>query len=303
VRARCVDTHRGLHTDRAQPAAAAPDSGRAPIVTTAFSYTGEVVGDAAGGARRGATYAGAAAAQITEALRRIVGWSGLELFAFVLGTHGGAPSDRVGDVQGVSNLQAPETLRLEELWLQQNLFGNRLSVLAGRYDLNSEFYRLQSGGVFVNSSFGIGPELAQSGAAGPSIFPNTSVGARLALKPSPNAVLRVAMLDGVPVDRAHGSARVFAPGDGALLSSVRQPSSNVRIPRRRRTIPAFASGAASRDRTPERSPSARGTIRLAFPISPTRSRRERPCSIAEAAARTSSLIASSGRRTTEARLR
>ena len=197
--------------------AATPDSGPAPIVTTAFSYTGEVVGDVAGGARRGATYAGAAAAQITVALRRIVGWSGLELFVFVLDTHGGAPSDRVGDVQGVSNLQAPERLRLEELWLQQNVFGNRLSVLAGRYDLNSEFYRLQSAGLFVNSSFGIGPELAQSGAAGPSIFPNTSVGARVALKPSPNVVLRVAVLDGVPVDRAHGIARLFAPGDGALL--------------------------------------------------------------------------------------
>ena len=204
---------------RAQSAgsAATPASGPPPIVATAFSYTGEVVADAAGGARRGATYTGTAAAQITVALRRIVGWSGLRLFVFVLDTHGGAPSDRVGDVQGVSNLQAPERLRLEELWLQQNVFANRLSVLAGRYDLNSEFYRLQSAGLFVNSSFGIGPELAQSGAAGPSIFPNTSVGARLALKPSPNAVLRVAVLDGVPVDRAHGTARLFAPGDGALL--------------------------------------------------------------------------------------
>jgi len=142
---------------------------------------------------------------------------GLKLFVFVLDTHGGAPSDRVGDVQGVSNLQAPERLRLEELWIQQNVFGNRLSVLAGRYDLNSEFYRLQSAGLFVNSSFGIGPELAQSGAEGPSIFPNTSVGALLAFKSSPNAVLRVAVLDGVPVYRAHGVARLFAPGDGALL--------------------------------------------------------------------------------------
>ena len=196
---------------------ATPDSGSPPIVTTAFSYTGEVVADGAGGVRRGATYTGAAAAQITVALGPIVGWPGLKLFVFVLDTHGGAPSDRVGDVQGVDNLQAPARLRLEEIWLQQNGLDNRLSVLAGRYDLNSEFYRLQSAGLFVNSSFGIGPELAQSGAEGPSIFPNTSVGALLAFKSSPNAVLRVAVLDGVPVYRAHGVARLFAPGDGALL--------------------------------------------------------------------------------------
>jgi porin len=198
-------------------ASASSDSSPLPTVATAFSYTGEVVADAAGGVHRGATYTGGAAAQITVALGRISGWPGLELFVFVLDSHGGAPSERVGDVQGVSNLQAPARLRLEEIWLQHNGFGNHLSVLAGRYDLNSEFYRLQSAGLFVNSSFGIGPELAQSGVEGPSIFPNTSVGARLAYKSSPNAVLRVAVLDGIPVYRAHGAARFFAPGDGAFL--------------------------------------------------------------------------------------
>ena len=105
------------------------------------------------------------------------------------------------------------------VWLQQNVLGNRLSVLAGRYDLNSEFYRLQSASLFVNSSFGIGPDVAQSGAGGPSIFPGTSVGARIALKPSPNVVWRAALLDGVPVDRARHETRIFARGDGALLVS------------------------------------------------------------------------------------
>jgi porin len=193
------------------------DSSSTPLVATSLSYSGELVGDASGGVRRRATYVGAAAAQFTISMRRIVGWPGLQLFAFVLGTHGGAPSDLVGDVQGVSNLEAPSRLRVEELWLQQNVFGNRLSVLAGRYDLSSEFYRLQSASLFVNSSFGIGPELALSGAGGPSIFPNTAVGARIAYKPSPNVVWRAAVLDGVPVDRAHHEMRIFGRGDGALL--------------------------------------------------------------------------------------
>src|SRR5207253_10183357 len=44
-----------------------------------------------------------------------------------------------------SNLEAPPpgAVRLEEAWLQQNLLDNRLSWLVGRYDLNTEFYRLQ----------------------------------------------------------------------------------------------------------------------------------------------------------------
>jgi porin len=205
------------HASSARAQTTAPDSSSTPFVAISLSYSGEVVGDASGGVQRRATYLGAAAAQFTISMRRIVGWPGLQLFVFVIGTHGGAPSDLTGDVQGVSNLEAPSRLGLEELWLQQNMLGNRVSILAGRYDLNSEFYRLQSAALFVNSSFGIGPELAQSGTEGPSIFPSTSVGARLALKPTPNIVWRAALLDGVPVDRAQHASRIFARGDGALL--------------------------------------------------------------------------------------
>jgi porin len=192
------------------------DSGARSIIV-ALSYTGELVQNAGGGARRGATVPGAAGVELTLRLGRLVGWHGARIFVFALGTHGGAPSDLVGDVQGVSNLEAPAEVRMEEAWLQQNLLGNRLSLLAGRYDLNTEFYRLQSGALFINSSFGIGPELAQSGAGGPSIFPNTAVGTRVDFKPSPNVVWRAAILDGVPVDRPGNGSRLFAPGDGALL--------------------------------------------------------------------------------------
>src|SRR4029077_1966027 len=192
------------------------DSGARPVILT-FSYTGELVQNADGGARRGATFAGAAGVGSTLLLGRLLGWHGARIFVFALGTHGGAPSDLVGDVQGVSNLEAPAAVRLEEAWLQQNLLDNRLSWLVGRYDLNTEFYRLQSGALFLNSSFGIGPEFAHSGVAGPSIFPNTAVGTRVDFKPSPNVVWRAALLDGVPVDRPGDGIQLFAPGDGALV--------------------------------------------------------------------------------------
>jgi porin len=196
--------------------AAGQDGGTGPVILT-LSYAGELVRSAAGGTRRGTTVPGAGGAQATFLLGRLVGWQGASFFLFVLGTHGGAPSDLVGDVQGVSNLQAPANVRLEEAWLQQNLLGNRLSCLVGRYDLNTEFYRLQSGALFINSSFGIGPEFAQSGAAGPSIFPNTAVGTRIDFKLTPSVVWRAAALDGVPVDRPGDGSRLFASGDGALL--------------------------------------------------------------------------------------
>lgn len=45
------------------------------------------------------------------------------------------PCHFVGDAQGVSNIEAPAKWKLEEGWIQQNLFGNHFPALFGRYDL------------------------------------------------------------------------------------------------------------------------------------------------------------------------
>ena len=165
------------------------------------------------------TYDGAAVVQLTLLPERFARWRGARIFVIVIGTHGSQPSGLVSDLQGVSNLQAPAMVWVEEVWVQQNLLADRFSWLVGRYDLNSEFYRVQSGGLFINSSFGIGPEVAQSGVGGPSLYPNTAVGMRLEFKASPNVVWRSAALDGAPADRPEGGLRPFAARDGALVVS------------------------------------------------------------------------------------
>jgi porin len=180
-------------------------------------YDGEGLVNATGGVRNGAAYLGNLRLQLTVDGERLLGWPGVTFFLQGLGTHGGHPSRFVGDAQGVSNLEAPQGWQLYEVWLQQNLLDNRVSALVGRYDINSEFYRLQSATLFLNGSFGIGPEFSQSGRGGPSIFPDTSVGVRLAFKPARDVVFRAAVLDGAPVDRPDGGQRVFAKGDGVLL--------------------------------------------------------------------------------------
>jgi len=180
-------------------------------------YDGELFTNAAGGVRRGATYLGNLNLQLTVDAQRLAGWPGATLFLYGLGIHGGHPSNFVGDAQGVSNIEAPAKWKLEEGWLQQNLFGNRFSVLVGRYDLNSEFYLLQSASLFLNSSFGIGPEFSQSGVEGPSISPNTAVGVRFAVRPTEEIVFRTAVLDGVPVERPNGTQKIFARDDGVLV--------------------------------------------------------------------------------------
>lgn len=186
-------------------------------VQPAAVYDGELVENAHGGVRRGTSYLGVARAQLLLDLERGVAWPGASLFGSALFSHGQNPSELVGDAQGVSNLAAPAGAQVYELWLQQTLAEGALSVLAGRYDLSSEFYRLTSAGLFLNSSFGTGPELAQSGRQGPSIFPDTSLGLRVAFKAARGVVLRLAALDGVPLSRPRTAPRVFSAADGWLL--------------------------------------------------------------------------------------
>ena len=75
-----------------------------------------------------------------------------------------------------------------------------MSLLAGLYDVAGEFDVIESAAVFLNSSFGTGKDLSQSGGNGPSIFPSTSAGVRIDAQPVENAYARIAVLDGVPGD-------------------------------------------------------------------------------------------------------
>ncbi len=126
--------------------------------------------------------------------------------------------DLVGDVQGVDNISASGAHRLMEAWVEQD-FGDRGSVRAGLMDLNAEFDGIEPAGLFLNSSHGIGAEIAQSGRNGPSIYPTSALGIRGELRRGALAV-RAAAFDGVPgdLDRPEALAAVdLAEDDGALI--------------------------------------------------------------------------------------
>jgi porin len=185
-------------------------------VQPALIYEAEGFADVSGGVKRGSTYHGNLNLQLTFDLGSLAGWRDTTVFLSGMGIHGGHPSEFAGDAQGVSSIEGPRKWTLEEAWIEKNFHGNQFSALIGRYDLNSELDHVHAADLFLNSSFGIGPEFSQSGQAGPSIYPNTSVGGRFALKPVEGIVIRSAVLDGVPVERPAGRD-VFAKGDGLLL--------------------------------------------------------------------------------------
>ncbi len=199
----------------AEPTALAEPEHKPSWLTPALSYDGSAAFNLHGGTRRGSAYVGNLHLKVT-ADGASPGWPGTSAFIDVLNIHGDHPSRLVGDAQGIINLEGQTGTQVEELWVQHNFEGNRLSVLGGLYDLNSEFYRLQSAGLFLNAAFGIGPEFAQSGVEGPSIFPRTAAGLRVVAKPLRQVVIRAAVLDGVPFVRPDGSRALFQSRDGVL---------------------------------------------------------------------------------------
>jgi porin len=181
----------------ADETSAAGGAASPPALKPGLVYNGAAFANLGGGVRSGGTYTSNLNLQLNVDATALFGWPDSIAYLDALWLQGGLPSGFIGDAQGVSSISAPNALKLYEAWIQKNFLGNQVSVLAGLYDLNSEFYRLQSAGLFLNSSFGIGPEFAQSGVEGPSIFPDTSVGIRIAFKPAEGLVVRVAALDGV----------------------------------------------------------------------------------------------------------
>jgi porin len=120
-----------------------------------------------------------------------------DLHLYLLGNSGGAPTEMIGDVQATSNIEAPETLKVYELYWRQRHAEDRIAWLVGLHDYNSLFDSLDAAGHFTNSSFGISPDISQ---VPPSIFPTTSLAFVVSLLSGDGGYVYLGAYDGVPGD-------------------------------------------------------------------------------------------------------
>jgi porin len=145
------------------------------------TYITDMLTNMHGGIRRGTVWLcrGDVTASIDGSL---IGIDGAELFVDVLAVQRPDFSGRfVGDAQTVSNVQANSAIRPYEAWIGMPVTPT-LFAKAGLIDLNTEFDIQAVGKIFLNSSFGIGPDFSQSGVNGPSIFPAPATAAMVRYK-------------------------------------------------------------------------------------------------------------------------
>jgi porin len=171
-------------------------------------YTGESWRNTHGGLRTGNSYLDNLDVQIELDGERAWGIPGLRIFGYVLYNNGGTVSeDRVGDAQAVSNIEALKHWRMYELWTDWALGARQAASLrVGLYDLNSEFDTSEVAALFAESAHGIGTAFGQTGHNGPSIFPVTSLAARLRWQATSTFFAQLVALDAVPGDPDHPSS-------------------------------------------------------------------------------------------------
>ncbi len=184
------------------PAIAQTGSDTSHTLELEVVYKGDAWANVSGGQRRDTTYLDNLDLVASFDGEKGLGLRGTRFVVSALYNNRNTFSDRiVGDTQTISNIDADGALRLYEAWVDYD-FG-RGALKAGLINLNSEFDVNETGGLFVNSSHGIGPDFSQIGATGPSIFPITGLGARARIEVTPRLQFRLGLFEGVPGSAEH----------------------------------------------------------------------------------------------------
>jgi porin len=145
----------------------------------------ELWGNALGGLSRGGAADGLLTLSLDINLEKAVGWQGGRAFASAFQIEGVGPTPlRVGALQLVSNIEASESTKLFDLWIEQRLFDGNLSLRIGQEGANEEMMLSRYAALFLNSSFGYPALLALDLPSGGPNYPLAAPFARLSLQAS-----------------------------------------------------------------------------------------------------------------------
>ncbi|MFX3658239.1 MAG: carbohydrate porin [bacterium] len=209
----------GLLASLLTPAAGADAAGTGPV-SAALTYTGEAWRNIDGGRRTGSAYLDNVDATLAVNADAAWGWRDTSIFLHAIYNNGDSLSGSLaGDAQVISNIDTGvRAARVLEAWIDAPL-GSGGSIRAGLYDLNSEFDALESAQLFIHSAHGIGTDIGQSGRNGPSIFPVTGAGVRVAWTLPGAWTVRAAVVDGKPgdPDDAERTTIRLSSQEGALV--------------------------------------------------------------------------------------
>lgn len=163
-----------------------------------LTYTADVMGNVAGGIRRGWTYQGLLELGFDLDLERAMGWTGGSARISGLQIHGPGLTDRfVGSFAAITGHEARPATRLFEAWIEQEMLGGLVGLRVGQMAVDQEFYLSDRAGHFINATFGWPAIFSEALPAGGNAYPLATPGVRLRIgDTAEGASLRLGVFNG-----------------------------------------------------------------------------------------------------------
>jgi porin len=196
-------------------------------------YTNDVLSNLSGGIRRGIIDQGKLETQLTVDLGKLAGWNDWTFYtnSFLIYDSGRIRRDYVGGMNTIAAIEAAQSARLSELWLERKFLNGAASFRFGQLAADSEFFFSDLSAMFLQSDW---PTIAAVNlpGGGPA-YPLSTPGIRLKFDFGKDASLLMAAFNGDPAgpcagdpDTCNRNGLNFRLRDPALLIAEAQFRSN-----------------------------------------------------------------------------
>jgi porin len=167
-----------------------------------FTHKSDFWANVSGGVKRGGEWIGHTEGRLTLDLEKMLGWTTTTAHILYHVDSGSKFAAYYVGGLGVDNIEVPKnTGQVYLAWIQKTFMNDNISVLAGMYALDTEFYVTDTSGLFLAPPYGMANEVAQSGKNGPPVFPVGTPAVRVALtSPDKNFYFMGAITNGMPGD-------------------------------------------------------------------------------------------------------
>jgi porin len=162
------------------------------------TYYGEPFGNW-GGFDQGVEYQGVLELYLNADMKKLGFWKGLCFHANAFQIHGNSiTAANIGALMPVTSLEATDATRLFEMWFEQHLFNDKLSVRFGQLAADEEFILSEGGGFFINGTWGWPSITAADLPSGGPAYPLATPGVRVAITPNDKTSLLIGVFNGDP---------------------------------------------------------------------------------------------------------
>lgn len=157
-----------------------------------------------GGLDEGGEYQGVLELYVNADMKRLGLWDGLCFYAKAFQIHGNSITGaNIGGLMPVTSFEAVDATRLFEIWFEQHMFNDTVSVRFGQLAADEEFFAADGGGYFINGTWGWAPIAAENNPSGGPAYPLATSGVRVAMTPTEQTSLLVGVFNGDPAPQCN----------------------------------------------------------------------------------------------------